>query len=366
MHHSLYSYNEANNNTVNNHGIESIYATLTANQLPLRDALPATPCGAVSAPVDPAMAMGNRSSVDVAALVDRAMSIDEHLQSMPMPLTGWNDHQFRSQDELDMLSMGSAGRSVLQGPQLPCQLRNVIVPRCDGGVASSSDASSSSSCSPSSTENLHHQQHRQHQQLLKGNDASVDSNVASIPNHSVKHEPSDADFPVDGPNGSTHRLPMQPMSLHLAAGYGGRCSNDSGASEAMTTTSSSSTPTPVRRSRSNHDGMLKCQFCPKKWADQTALHTHMADCRMMRGHECAQCGKRFKARGGLQQHLRIHSNDRPYACHFCAKRFTQKSHVDQHERIHTGAKPFSCQYCGRAFRQRSQQLGRAKPTVIMR
>ncbi|XGW19709.1 hypothetical protein V3C99_003505 [Haemonchus contortus] len=360
MHHSLYPYNEANNNTVNNSGIESIYATLTANQLPLRDALPTAPGSAVPAAVDPAMAMGNRTSMDVAALVDRAMSIDDHLQSMPLPLTGWND-QFRSQDELDMLSMGSAGRSVLQGPSLPCQLHNVIVSRCDGGVASSSDTSSSS-CSPSSTENLHQQQHRQHQQQLKSSDASLDSTVASILNHSLKPEPSDPDFSVEGPNGSatasTHRLPMQPMSLHLAAGYGGRCSNDSGVSGgAMSTTSSSGTPTPVRRSRSSHDGMLKCQFCPKKWADQAALHTHMADCRMMRGHECAQCGKRFKARGGLQQHLRIHSNDRPYACHFCAKRFTQKSHVDQHERIHTGAKPFTCQFCGRAFRQRSQQLG---------
>ncbi|PIO58137.1 zinc finger, C2H2 type, partial [Teladorsagia circumcincta] len=137
------------------------------------------------------------------------------------------------------------------------------------------------------------------------------------------------------------------------AGYGGRCSNDSGASGAMSTTSSSSTPTPVRRSRSNHDGMLKCQFCPKKWADQTALHTHMADCRMMRGHECAQCGKRFKARGGLQQHLRIHSNDRPYACHFCAKRFTQKSHVDQHERIHTGQ--IFCVFLEIAFVSRADQ-----------
>ncbi|KAK6027572.1 hypothetical protein OSTOST_06394, partial [Ostertagia ostertagi] len=77
---------------------QSIYATLTANQLPLRDVVPSTPCSAVSATVDPAMAMGSRLSADVATLVDRAMSIDEHLQSMPMPLTGWNDHQFRSQD----------------------------------------------------------------------------------------------------------------------------------------------------------------------------------------------------------------------------------------------------------------------------
>lgn len=112
-----------------------------------------------------------------------------------------------------------------------------------------------------------------------------------------------------------------------------------------------------RHRSSQHDGLLKCIYCPKKWADQTALRVHMDECRVLRMHECQQCGKRFKARGGLQQHMRIHSHDRPYQCHFCPKRFTQKSHVDQHERIHTGAKPFSCQFCGRAFRQRSQQMG---------
>lgn len=352
MHHSLYSYNEANNNTVNNSGLESIYTALTASQL--------QSCGssAAASGTGPAntLAMGNRPALDVAALVDRAMSIDEHLQSMPMPMTGWNDHQFRSQEEVDMLSMGSANRSVLQqGPSMPCSLRNVIVSRCDGAVPSSSDTSSSS-CSPSSTENHHH--HQQQPPMKCSSELSIDSTVASILNHSLKTEASDADYSTD-PGGSVtaHRMPMQPMPLALSAAYGGRCSDGSGASGAMSTTSGSSTPAPVRRSRSSHDGMLKCQFCPKKWADQSALHTHMADCRMVRGHECSQCGKRFKARGGLQQHLRIHSNDRPYACHFCAKRFTQKSHVDQHERIHTGAKPFSCQFCGRAFRQRSQQLG---------
>nr|CDP94005.1 Bm9460, isoform b [Brugia malayi] len=112
-----------------------------------------------------------------------------------------------------------------------------------------------------------------------------------------------------------------------------------------------------RHRSSHHDGLIKCHYCPKKWADQAVLRVHMEECRLLRMHECQQCGKRFKARGGLQQHLRIHSNDRPYQCRFCPKRFTQKSHVDQHERIHTGAKPFSCQFCGRAFRQRSQQLG---------
>uniref|UniRef100_A0A8L8KKU4 DIOX_N domain-containing protein n=1 Tax=Heligmosomoides polygyrus TaxID=6339 RepID=A0A8L8KKU4_HELPZ len=72
----------------------SIYTALTASQL--------QSCGssAAASGTGPAntLAMGNRPALDVAALVDRAMSIDEHLQSMPMPMTGWNDHQFRSQE----------------------------------------------------------------------------------------------------------------------------------------------------------------------------------------------------------------------------------------------------------------------------
>ncbi|WKX90554.1 hypothetical protein Q1695_009415 [Nippostrongylus brasiliensis] len=352
MHHGLYSFNEANNNTVNDHGLESIYTTLTANQLPLgSESLPSGRSGAFAAASTMTVGEGRSSSADMAILADHTMTIDEHLQSMPMPMTCWNDQQFRSQEEIDMLTMGSS-RGALQGPALPSQLHPVIVSRCDGAVASSSETSPSS-CSPASTENLHQQP------AMKCSDGvSQESSVASILNHTLKPEPSDAsDFSADSNCSATHGLTGQPMSLNLAATYGGRCSDGSGASGPVSTTSGSSTPAPVRRSRSSHDGMLKCQFCPKKWADQNALHTHMADCRMMRGHECSQCGKRFKARGGLQQHLRIHSNDRPYSCHFCAKRFTQKSHVDQHERIHTGAKPFTCQFCGRAFRQRSQQLG---------
>lgn len=339
MSHSLYPYNE-NCNSSHNGATEYIYSTLTANHLHLHES---------TSVQDATVAVMMRNS----PLVERPMSIDEHLQSnppIPMPITGWSE-QFRLQEEIDMLGMSSACRTTLQPPTLPNQLRNVVVSRADGALASSSDTSSSS-CSPSSIENLHQQR------SIKCSATSFNTTVASILNHALKPESSDAGFISDS-NGSSaaHRMPMQPMPLHIGADYGGQCSDGSAASGARSTTSGSSTPAPVRRSRSSHDGLLKCQFCPKKWADQNALHTHMTDCRMLRGHECSQCGKRFKARGGLQQHLRIHSNDRPYACHFCAKRFTQKSHVDQHERIHTGTKPFSCQFCGRAFRQRSQQLG---------
>uniref|UniRef100_A0A8R1IE56 C2H2-type domain-containing protein n=1 Tax=Caenorhabditis japonica TaxID=281687 RepID=A0A8R1IE56_CAEJA len=124
---------------------------------------------------------------------------------------------------------------------------------------------------------------------------------------------------------------MQP--LHLAIGR----HSSQGSERQMSTESSAPAPArvPSKRSRSTHDGLMKCQFCPKKVSSEAALERHMCECRLIRPHECDQCGKRFKARGGLQQHMRIHNNDKAYTCQFCAKRFTQKSHLDQHERIHT-------------------------------
>ncbi|CBM41212.1 C2H2-type domain-containing protein [Caenorhabditis elegans] len=150
---------------------------------------------------------------------------------------------------------------------------------------------------------------------------------------------------------------MQP--IHLAAI--GRHSSQGGSERHLSTESSvTQAPAPVpttKRSRSTHDGLMKCQYCPKKVNSEAALERHMSECRMIRPHECDRCGKRFKARGGLQQHMRIHNNEKAYVCTFCAKSFTQKSHLDQHERIHTGVKPFLCAFCGRSFRQRSQQIG---------
>lgn len=149
---------------------------------------------------------------------------------------------------------------------------------------------------------------------------------------------------------------MQP--IHLAAI--GRHSSHGSERHLSTESAITQAPAPVptsKRSRSTHDGLMKCQFCPKKVDNEAALERHQMECRLIRPHECDRCMKRFKARGGLQQHMRIHNNEKAYICQYCAKSFTQKSHLDQHERIHTGLKPFMCAFCGRAFRQRSQQLG---------
>lgn len=151
---------------------------------------------------------------------------------------------------------------------------------------------------------------------------------------------------------------MIQQPLHLAA-IGRHSSHGSErhlSTESALTQAAAPIPT-TKRSRSTHDGLMKCQFCPKKVDNEAALERHMVECRMIRPHECEHCHKRFKARGGLQQHMRIHNNEKAYVCQFCTKSFTQKSHLDQHERIHTGMKPFMCSYCGRAFRQRSQQIG---------
>ncbi|UMM15461.1 hypothetical protein L5515_002845 [Caenorhabditis briggsae] len=151
---------------------------------------------------------------------------------------------------------------------------------------------------------------------------------------------------------------IQQQPLHLAAI--GRHSSHGSERHLSTESAMNQAAAPIpttKRSRSTHDGLMKCQFCPKKVDSEAALDRHMAECRMIRPHECDACHKRFKARGGLQQHMRIHSKEKAYICQFCTKSFTQKSHLDQHERIHTGIKPFLCTFCGRAFRQRSQQIG---------
>lgn len=149
---------------------------------------------------------------------------------------------------------------------------------------------------------------------------------------------------------------MQP--LHLAAI--GRHSSHGSERHLSTESAITQAPAPIpttKRSRSTHDGLMKCTFCPKKLNDEAEFERHQMECRLQRSHECDTCGKRFKARGGLQQHMRIHNNEKAYICQYCNKTFTQKSHLDQHERIHTGIKPFPCTFCGRTFRQRSQQMG---------
>ncbi|CAJ0946304.1 unnamed protein product, partial [Mesorhabditis belari] len=313
------------------------------------------------------------------------MSVDEHLSSIPSP-QHWID-QFRYTQDLAMLggmAVGGVGKDPYKlgggqqnggvngqqqgvtsmivsntsngqpqgttsvGGLPPCPQQIIINSdflRCEenggrvgGGVrgGSSSGGPSSSSCSPSSSDHNHH--------ILR-HTSSTDVVNSMINNAQLKTEPLEAAYGLPSLIG---------MPMHLNPYQNARNSIDA-------PRSSTGNPASVqgRRTRSSTDGMFKCQFCPKKWTDESLLQQHMGDCRMVRVHECAQCGKRFKARGGLQQHMRsrIHSNDRPYACQFCAKRFTQKSHVDQHERIHTGVKPFICQFCGRAFRQRSQQMG---------
>lgn len=303
--------------------------------------------------------------------------------------------------EQAMLKMNSAaGRadsSRLGGISLPHHHHTqVIVNGARENLSSSPSEMSPTSCSPSSSDPVNTARRANMQQQNdggggaairrhnSGNDSPVDV-TGLISNQTLKQEPhfdmtgilgmsqSNGHLPATGLSAITAADHLLPSSTSLGSFAGisyhpqqsQQHSNGSSASTHSQLQSpaeagaSTTAPTMVRaRHRSSqHDGLIKCHYCPKKWADQAVLRVHMEECRVLRMHECQQCGKRFKARGGLQQHMRIHSNDRPYQCHYCPKRFTQKSHVDQHERIHTGAKPFSCQYCGRAFRQRSQQMG---------
>ena len=302
--------------------------------------------------------------------------------------------------EQAMLKMSGSEHNRLSGLSLAQHHTQVIVNGARENLSESPSEISPTSCSPSSSEIVRANRRSNVRGLTNGGGANTGNahrddggDGIILPTTSFFVSPIDvtgllnnqeASFDMSGILGinsisqmqnaglgagtsSDHLFPSASMST-LASLYQSRqdhkgpsgssnCNSSQLQSPARTSGSSIGNSGRSRHRSSAHDGLIKCHYCPKKWADQTLLSAHMEECRIIRIHECSQCGKRFKARGGLQQHLRIHSNDRPYQCHYCIKKFTQKSHVDQHERIHTGAKPFPCQFCGRAFRQRSQQMG---------
>lgn len=96
-----------------------------------------------------------------------------------------------------------------------------------------------------------------------------------------------------------------------------------------------------------------CTLCPKAFASNFHLVSHMRVHTGERPFECPVCEKSFRVKGNLDQHMMIHYDLRPFSCTFCGKAFSQKSNLNNHLWVHTGVKPFSCSVCGKQYRQRS-------------
>lgn len=56
-------------------------------------------------------------------------------------------------------------------------------------------------------------------------------------------------------------------------------------------------------------------------------------------YECHICGKRLTHKRSLNNHMLGHTNDMPVKCPYCPKTFATQSALAGHRRTHTGEKP---------------------------
>jgi uncharacterized Zn-finger protein len=86
--------------------------------------------------------------------------------------------------------------------------------------------------------------------------------------------------------------------------------------------------------------LLKCEYCPKTFFNQSSLRQHTAFhsaerpfiCKqeVTRGEYTSLCGKSYKSRSELNRHLVSHSASRDFECNVCAKRFLRRQYLKTH------------------------------------
>ncbi|XP_065073945.1 oocyte zinc finger protein XlCOF22-like [Ochlerotatus camptorhynchus] len=101
--------------------------------------------------------------------------------------------------------------------------------------------------------------------------------------------------------------------------------------------------------RKHSEKRFECEYCSRKFAEQSLLRNHTLRHTGEKAHVCEVCNARFYEKNLLNMHMRTHGDERPYACDTCGKRFKTKSLLNTHSKIHLGEKSHVCTVCGKGF-----------------
>ncbi|KXJ78946.1 hypothetical protein RP20_CCG002889 [Aedes albopictus] len=104
-----------------------------------------------------------------------------------------------------------------------------------------------------------------------------------------------------------------------------------------------------RHMKKHSEKRYECEYCSRRFAEQSLLRNHMLRHTGEKAHVCEVCNSRFYEKNLLNLHMRTHGEERPFVCDTCGKRFKTKSLLNTHSKIHTGEKSHVCSVCGKGF-----------------
>ncbi|XP_055627776.1 transcription factor grauzone-like [Toxorhynchites rutilus septentrionalis] len=101
----------------------------------------------------------------------------------------------------------------------------------------------------------------------------------------------------------------------------------------------------------NDQRSFSCELCPKKFAKQYHLKTHMLTHKTVKDFPCQNCDKQFSSKGALTIHLKnIHRRANEGMCDICSKVLKSRSALTVHRAEHFNTKRILCTTCGKWFK----------------